>query len=824
MRSLIQDFRHAFRALTRNAGFAAVVVLTLALGIGGNAAVFSLLRASLFAGLPYPEHDRLVALDLVQATGEQMMESWSYPKYQTMLANVTTLELITARRGADVILSGGSEPTRTYQEATTADYFALFGARAALGRVLLPSDDLPGAPSVAVLTDHIWRRLFGADTGVVGRMIRVNGVPVEVIGVTTPDFRGVSGRVDLWVPIQALPVLGFGRVLERRWAHSFTVFGRLKSGMTLEQAQAELTVVGGIVDAAHPEPGDSKAKWTATAEPIARGQANAELRDVFAILTGAVALVLLLACVNVANMLLARAAARERELVIRAALGAGGGRLTRHLLAESVLLALIGGATGLGLAAWGVDLLRTLVPITTGGHGLLYFTPQSLRLDGWVAAFAAALALGTGIVVGVVPAWRFTRPESSSALREGAGTARGLGSLRRPTLRGSLAAVQVALAVVLLAGAGLMIRTLTNLAAVNPGFDPGGVLAFTYRLPPADARANDPAFHAQVLERVAALPGVRGAALAACPPLSGCYDLNSVTRIDGGPQLPDDEQPMMRTQHVSDAFFATLGIPVVQGRTFTADDRRGSEPVIVINETAARRFFPNTSPLGRGLAVSTGLTSGDSTARIIGVVPDVRHQALTERATPELYISLRQMPTPSPAVFLRTSGDPYALLAPARAALREIAPEAPINQVTTMPQLITASTAGERLVGWSLAGFAGLALALAALGVYGVVAFSVSQRRREVAVRMALGAEPGRVLSMILREGMALVAAGAVLGVAAALLLGKTLANQLYGVAPRDPLTLVTIVAVLGGVAALATLLPARRAAAADPMTALRAD
>jgi predicted permease len=824
MSSVTQDLRHTARALARAPGFTAVVALTLALGIGGTTAVFSVLRVSLFAGLPYPVAGRIVALDLVQANGDEVMESWSFPKYQTMLANVTTLELVTARRGAEVILAGGAEPVRAYQEATTPAYFALFGARAALGRLFLPTDDAPGAPLVAVLPDHIWRRLFGADPGIIGRSVRVNGMPVEIVGVANSDFKGISGRVDLWVPIQALPALGYARLLERRWAHSFVVFGRLKPGVTLERAQAELAVVGGVVDAAHPEPGDSKARWTATAVPVARGQANAELRDVFTILAGAVLLVLLLACVNVANMLLARAAARERELVIRAALGAGRGRLTRHLLAESVLLAAIGGALGLALAAWGVDLLRTVVPITTGGHGMLYFSPESLRLDGWVAAFAAAIALGAGITVGVVPAWRFARPESSAALREGAGSARGLGSLRRPTLRGSLAAIQVALAVVLLAGAGLMLRTLANLAAVNPGFDPGGVLALSYRLPPTDARANDPAFHAQILERFAAVPGVRAAALAACPPLSGCYDFNSVTRIDGGPRIPDDAQSMIRTQQVSETFFATMGIPVIAGRGFDAGDRAGAEPVIVINQTAAHEFFPGTSPLGHGLAVSNGLTRGDTTARIIGVVPDVRHQTLHEKATPEVYVSLRQLPTSSPAVFLRVPGDPLAVAPSVRAALAEIAPEAPIHHMTTMPDVIKASTTGERLVGWSLAAFAALALALAALGVYGVVAFSVTQRRREVAVRMALGAEPARVLGMILRESMGLVGAGALVGLVAALLLGRALASQLYGVAPRDPVTLVTIIALLASVAGLATLLPARRATKADPMTALRSD
>lgn len=824
MSSLLQDLRHAFRTLGRNPGFTAVVVATLALGIGGTSAVFSVLRVSLFASLPYPDVDRLVALDLVQSNGADTMETWSYPKYKTMLENATSFELIGTRRGMEVILAGGNEPVRAYLEIATPTYFTLLGAEAARGRLFLASDDQPNAPPVAVLSQETWREQFGADPAVVGRTVSINGAPFEVVGVAAREFRGANGRAKLWVPVNAVTAFGMGRLLERRWAHSFTVFARLKPGVTVARARAEMDVVGKIVDAAHPEPGDSKAKWTATAASLVSGRANVDLVNVLAILSGAVVLVLLLACVNVANMLLARAAARERELVIRAALGAGRGRLTRHLVAESVVLALLGGVAGLGIAAWGVDLLRSLVPMTTGGHGLLYFTPESLQLDGSVVGFAAVVALGSGVLVGIVPAWRFARPESSTTLREGTGTARGLGSLRRPTLRGSLAAIQVALAVILLAGAGLMIRTMANLAAVDPGFEPGGVLSFGYRVAQSDPRSADPAFHQLVLERLGALPGVEAAALSACAPLSGCYDYNSLKRVDNGPPIPDDDQPMMRTQYVSEEYFATLRIPMLEGRAFTAADRSGSEPVIVINETAARRFFPNGSALEHGLAVSNGLTKDDEPARIIGVVPDVHYQTLQEKPVPEVYVSLRQLPTVSPAVFLRTAGDPYALVGAARNALRQIAPEAPISNVTTLPQIIASSTAGERLVGWSLAGFAGLALALAALGVYGVVSFSVGQRRREVAVRMALGAEPAKVLALILREGMTLVGAGAVLGLVAALLFSKALASQLYGVAPRDPVTLVLILGVLLSVAALATLIPARSAANADPMTALRSD
>jgi predicted permease len=378
--------------------------------------------------------------------------------------------------------------------------------------------------------------------------------------------------------------------------------------------------------------------------------------------------------------------------------------------------------------------------------------------------------------------------------------------------------------VVLLAGAGLMIRTLGKLAGVDPGFEPEGVLAFRYRLPPTDARALDPAFHERALERFAALPGVRSAALSSCPPLGGCYDYNSVKRLEGGAPIPSDEQPMVRSHYVSDEFFHTLGVPLLAGRTLGPGDHATSPPVMVLSRTAARRLFGDRAAVGRSLSVSIDLTAGARMAQVVGVVGDVRHQRLQEESEADIYVSLRQSPYDAPVVYLRTSGDPLALVPAARAALSELAPDAPIEDVSTLPQLVAAATATERLVTWSLSGFAGVALALAAIGVYGVVAYSVSQRRREVAVRLAVGAEPRRVLALILREGMTLVTAGAALGVVVALWLSAALATLLYGVEPRDPTTLAGIVTLLLMVAAGAVVLPAHRATRVDPMVALRTE
>ncbi len=826
MDSLLQDLRHSARALLRAPGLLAVVVVTLALGIGGTATIFTAVRAALIAGPPYPDADRIVALNLLYPEDGRVheMATWSFPKYQTLRPLVTAFDRIAIRRGQRVTVAGGDQPLHAYVEAASADYFSIFGATAVVGRLFSRAEDEPGAdPRVLLLSHATWTGRFGGDRAVIGRTVRVNGASFQIAGVLAPDFRGVSGRVDAWIPVQALPALGNTRVLERRWAHSFAAFAHLADGVSAGEARAQVAAAGRVVAAAHPDPAGAAEGWGASAVSLADAASNRETRTLLAVLAGAVLLVLLLAAVNVANMLLARGASREREMVVRAALGAGRGRLVRQLVAESLVLAAAGGAGSLIVAAWGVALLREVLPPATGPNGVLFFDPASLGVDAGVVGFAAALVLATGLAMGLVPALRFSRAEGSEALRSGASTGRGFGSIRRPSLRGALVVAQVALAVILAAGAGLMIRALGNLAAVKPGFEPDGVLSFRFGRPSNDSLAADPAFHFAVLDRLAALPGVRSAALISCVPLSGCYDHNSVKRVEGRPPLPESEQPMVRVNHVSESAFDVLGIPLLSGRRFGPGDHDRSAPVVILSESAARRLFGGPGAVGRSLSISIALTPGETMAQVIGVVGDVKHETLQEREVPDAYVSLRQSPNEY-AVLLRAAGDPLSLVPSVRAALREAAPDAPLHEVATLPALVRRATTGERIVGWSLAAFAALALALAAIGIYGVISYAVGRRRREMAVRLALGAAPGAVLRLVLGEGLTLVAIGAAVGLAGALALGGVIASLLYGVAPRDAATLGAALLVLLAVATAATWLPARRAASVDPMTALRAE
>jgi predicted permease len=829
MMTSAHEWRHALRTLRRAPGFTIGVALTLALGIGGNAAVFSALRTALLAGPPFPEADRLVAVDITvtDATHKADTYPWSYPKFETMRHAVELLDHVSVSTLRDVTLAGGTEPFQARLEAVTPDYLPMFGARAHVGRLLLSADDAEGSDGRAVVLTHdTWTRLFGADPSIVGRTIRVNGIALEVVGVADAAFRGVGGRSDLWVAPRALPALTNPRVLTRRWAHGFQAFARLKPGVTIDQATAEMAVVGRTVDAAHPDPDGPTSKWSATLVPIADASVDPRARTVIAVLAVAVALLLLLACVNVTNMLLVRVAARERELAVRAALGASRSGIMRQLAAESMLLASLGGVAGLLVAAWTVDLLRRTLPASWSSHGVRFLDPAQLKIDLMVVAFGAAITILTGLLIGMAPALRLSRPDLWHALRGSATAARGFGSLRKPSLRGALVIAQVALAVVLLAGTGLMVRTMAGLSRVDPGFRPEGVVAFRYGLAPSDPHASDVAFHQAILDRFRNLPGVTSAALTSCPPFEGCYDYNSVKQIDGQPPLPPSSQPMVRTHFVSDDYFRTLGIPVRAGRTFGSEDRNGAAPVIVVSEAAARALF-GASPaeaIGRSLSESIELTKDDTMAEVIGVVGNVRHERLQEDPKPDVYISIRQSPYNAPAVMLRTTGELASTMAAARAALHDLAPDVPLHAVSTLPMLMSSVAARERFVAVSLGAFAALALVMAAVGVYGVVAYSVGQRRREVALRMVVGAAPGRVLALIVREGMTLVAAGALLGLAIALSLGEYLSSLLFGVAPHDPVTLVTIVALLLAIAAAATWIPARRAVRMGPMDALRSE
>lgn len=823
--NLFQDLRYAVRTLAKSPGFTVVAVLTLALGIGGSAAVYSALELAVLRLPPYPEVERLVAIDVTSTGADNTTDSigWSYPKFETMRAAASFLELVTAVTGRDVTVAGGAEPARVRAEAVSPAYFTLLGARAALGRLLVDDDDAEAHAGVIVLSHPTWRGVFGGDSSVIGRTIRVNSIPLVVVGVARPGFAGLGGDAAAWVPVHALPLLTNPRALERRWAHGFAGFARLKDGVTLGQARAAMDGIGRIVDAAHPLPGGGATQWGASVAPFADVRANPLGRTLLFVLTGAVALVLLLACVNVANMLLTRAVAREREIIVRSALGAGRRRLVQQLLTESLVLAAAGGIAGLGVAAWGVALLRGAMPDTVNSHGVQFLRPDALGLHLGSFGLTGAVVIAAGVLMGLVPAWRLSRSDAGAVLRGGTGQSRGMGSLRRMTLRGGLVAAQLTLATVLLVGAGLMLRTLSQLAAVDPGFESEGVLSMRYGVPRGDPRLPNPAlFHAAVLDRFRALPGVRGVALSGCAPLTGCYDILTVSRIDGRPPFAEGETPAVRTNYVTDDYFRVLGITPQSGRTFDSRDQATSAPVIVVSQTAARRIYGTDAAVGRQIAPTVEPFSSEHMGEVIGVVADVKQVRMQEEPQADVYISLRQVPSSEPTVLLRTAGDPLAVLPPARAAMRELAPDVPLYDVKPLSQVVREATARERLISTSLAVFAVLGVVLAALGIYGVLSFNVAQRTHEVGVRMALGARAPDVVRLVVGQGLVMVVAGLGLGVALALALTRTLRGVLFGVTPNDPFTMVAVAILLLGVALVASYLPARRASRVDPMVALR--
>ncbi len=826
MEALLQDLRYAIRSLTHTPGFTAVVTLTLALGIGGTASVFSALNLAVISAPPFPKPEQLVALDVTVAWPGAPTESigWSYPKFETMRAATTLLEDVTARLGQEVTIVGGAEPERVRAEMVSPAYFALLGIRPAIGRVLDHADDAEATAAVVVLSHSTWRADFGGDSSIVGRALRVNGVPMVVVGVAQPGFRGLGGDAGAWVPIRALTRLNNFNVLDERWAHQFTGFARLRPGVTLDQARAEMESIGRIVDRAHPMPGGGGARWGAVVAPFSAARDNPASRSILFVLAGAVGLLLLLACVNVANMLLVRALAREREIVIRSALGASRWRLVRQLLLESMVLTGAGGIAGMGLAVWGIQLLRTAVPGTVSSHGVQFLRAEALSLNLDSIAFTAAVVIAAGVVMGLAPAWHLWRADARLAIRAGASVSRGVGSLRRMRLRGGLVVAQVALAAVLLIGAGLMYRTLARLAAVQLGFTPDGVVAVRYGLPLANSTVTDPArFHASVLERFRAILGVTGVAMSGCAPLEGCSEVPTVSRIDGRPPYSEAETPTVRTHHVSDDYFRVLGIPLLRGRLFEAQDQASSPPVIVLSETAARRIFGTSAGIGRRIAPSIEPFSKHM-GEVIGIVADVKQVHVQEDPQADVYVSLRQAPYNELTVFFKTSANHLAILPAARAAMRELASDVPLYAAKPLPQFVHEATARERLILISLLAFAGLGLVLAAIGVYGVLAFSVAQRTHEVGVRMALGARTVDILRHVVGQGVVLVAVGVGIGGVLALALTRALRGVLFGVAPDDPVTLAAVAVLLMGVACVASFVPARRAMRVDPVVTLRAD
>lgn len=805
MDTLRQDVAYAFRRLRQAPGFTLVAVVTLTLGIGANSAIFSVVNAVLLKPLPFPESDRLV---MVSQTWEGRFTVYSPQNFLDLVAQARSFESLAALDGGGVTLTGRGAPARLQGAAVSANFFDLLRIRPLLGRAFLPGENETGKHSVVVLGHRLWRERFGSDPSVLGQQVQLDRDSYLVVGVAPPGFSYPEGT-DLWRPLEHD---------ERFRAHSrgawyLGVIGRLRPGVPLEQAREEVGVIAERLARAYPADDEGVG---GDLRPLHEAMVS-DSRNALLVLLGAVGLVLLIACVNVANLLLARVAARESEIAVRTALGAGRGRLLRQLLTESVLLALLGGGTGLLAAAFSLDALLALQPAGLPRLG-------EVRVDRFVVAFAAALSLLTGLLFGSFPALQMTRRATAQSLHEGG---RGVLTGRGHRLRGGLVVGQIALAMMLLAGAGLLIRSFTRLRSVYPGFQPESALTFRISLPES-AYAGDPAcaaFFHELLTRLGSLPGVLSAGAVTGLPLSGTR-FNLSFEIRGRPPLPPAQQPSMEVRIASTDYFKTIGIPLVRGRRFARDDTAQSGQVVLISEAAARRYFPGEEPLGQWITLGLGRGPGKPRAggQVVGIVGDVKERGLAEENPPEIYVPHAQYSAHTLDVLLRTAVSPLSLLPSVERVVHELDPELPVARPLTLDGIVARSISEPRFYMMLLGAFAAMALFLAALGIFGVMSYAVVQRSRDIGIRVALGADPAHIRRTVLGQALLLAVLGVGAGIAGALALSRAIASLLFNLSPTDPATLGGVAALLASVALLASYLPARRATRVDPLVALRSE
>ncbi|HEX5971323.1 MAG TPA: ABC transporter permease [Gemmatimonadaceae bacterium] len=802
---MLADLRYAWRTIRRSPGFALAVVLTLALGIGANSAIFSVVHGVLLRPLPFGQPDQLVRI--YGRYPEFGRTSTSLPDFQDWRVQSHSFQQMAARYNGAFVLTGEGEPERVIADRVTANFLTTFGVRPAIGRGFLPEEEQVGGDDRVVILDYgYWQRRFAGDERIVGRQIQLSGQPYLVVGIAPKDFR-IARDVDLYAPARA------DTTMPRR-AEFMDVYARLKPGVSVQQADADVAAVNRRLAEEYPATNTTiRSEVIGLQNDMVRG-----VRPALLAFMGAVALVLLIACANVANLLLARAASRDREVAVRVALGAGRGRLMRQLLTESVVLALIGGALGLGMATWGVAAVRGLD---------VQFLPRQgeITIDGTIVAFTVMLSVVTGLLFGLAPALRLSRGSLHATLREGARGATG-GSLAR--VRGALVLGEVAVALMLLVGAGLLIRSFDKLTKVNLGFDPSQVLTWSVTFPVARFSDRDQAgaLYPSLLERAKSLPGVQHAALSADLPMDGASYLSF--SIQGRPDrpsrpgaAPEDMQPFA----VSPDYFATMHIPLKRGRLITAEDRAGTTPVAVISEEAVRRFFDDgRDPIGSRITFGNPGNPNTTWMTIVGVVGNIAQEGVTAKPYAQLYQSIDQAPTRVVYVSLRGDRDPMLLASSVRGAVRSVSPDLLVNDIQTLEDRVSRNIARPRLSVLLLGGFSAIALLLAAIGIYGVMAYTVAQRTREIGVRMALGADPHEVKQLVVRQGMRPALIGVAVGLVAAFAATRLIASLLYGVSAVDPVTFVLVPLFLIAVALLATYLPARRATRVPPTVALQTE
>jgi putative ABC transport system permease protein len=791
--------------------FTLVAILTLALGIGANTAIFTVINAVLLRPLPYQDAEQIVVIATTRRdTGE--VRSSSYPDFVDWREQNTVFERLAARTtGASFGLIGGAGPERIDGELVSADYFPLLRVRAAFGRTFLPEEDrTPDTHRVALVGYGLWQRRFGGSPALLGQTIQLSDGNYTVVGIMPEGFRGVSDQAEIWLPIMMVSAVRGADVLQYREQRWHSVIARLKPGVTLAQAQAEMDAIAGRLERAYPDLNRNRGVRVTLLHERFFG----DLQLMLWVLLGAVVCVLLVACANVTNLQLQRAAGRATEMAVRLALGATSRRLIRQLLTESLLMALIGGVLGVLLALWSVDFLIKLSPVTLPSF-------VKLTLDARVLGFSLSVSILTGVLFGLAPALQAARPALSETLKAGGRNASG--GLGRNRLLGSLVVSEIALALTLLIGAGLMIRSLQHLQAVDPGFSTERLLTMRVSLPAQRYRREQiAAFGQQLCERLETLPGAQSVALASDLPLSGNSSAGPV-ELEGKPATSAGDETRMYRHRVTSGFFRALGIPLIKGRDFTAGDHAQAPRVVIISETMARRYWPNEDPLGKRLR-ETG--AGDPWLSIVGVVGEVKYRGLPQNpnADPDVYFPLMQEPNKDLFLVVRSSGDPNSLVAAVRGVLQKLDPDLPAYNVTTMAERVANQTTQSRFSAWLHAIFGGLALVLAAVGIYSVMSYAVEQRSREIGIRVALGARAVDVLAMVIGQGMKLALLGVALGLGAALGFTQLMKRLLFGVAAADPLTYGVIAFMLAAVALLACYIPARRATKVDPMIALRCE
>ncbi len=807
MGTLLQDLRYGLRMLAKNPGFTAVAVVTLALGIGANTAIFSVVNTVLLRPLPYRDADRLMMVWGYNRTRGFNTEQVSALDFADWHSQNHVFESMGASTDAAYTLTGAGDPVPVIAYQFSADYFHVLGVNPLVGRTFTPEEEQPGKNHVVVLSYNLWQSHFGGDRGLVGKAITLDGAPYTAIGVMPPGVE-YPGNTDLWTPLTPLPEAANDRAYRY-----LRVIARLKPGGTIQQAQAEMDAIAGRLALEYPKTNKDEDETNVIS---LRQTITGDIRPALLVLLCAVGFVLLIACANVANLLLARAAGRQKEVAVRAALGASRPRLVRQFLTESVLLGIAGGALGLLLAFWFTGALVAMFPPTIANLSIPHV--DKIPIDGWVLGFALAVSLVTGVVFGLVPALQAGGLNTNESLKESGRSLAGSAQGRR--FRSALVVSEVALSLILLAAAGLTLRSFVHLLGDDLGLDPESVLTMRvllshYRYPTGSQQL---AFSDQAIERLKSLPGVKSVGAVTFLPLSGWWGARDVSIM--GRSTPQRQPLIAVWSSVTRDYFRALGIPFVKGRFFTDHDGQGSGSVAIISKSLARQLTPSEDPVGKRINVE-GLKG---LVEVVGVVGDVHQLGMTSDWTSEIYLPFSQVPAPIICFAIRTAGDPARLAKAAQREIWAVDKDQAVGYVMSMSQLASESLAPQRVVMLLLSAFAGIALILAAVGIYGVIAYSATQRTHEIGIRMALGARSADVLRLVVGQGLGLILAGVGIGLAGSFGLMRFVSSLLYGVRPSDPLTFMIVSVVLTGVGLLASYIPARRATRVDPMVALRCE